>query len=101
MKKTFELSIQERNNLCSVLDYAMENLSNSSRTCKTTIRSGTLDRDFRWTNPEAEQEYNEMSAMRDKLKPKRVQKIGWVRVGNIQEEKLSDDYQQVTWEELT
>lgn len=74
--KAFELSIEERDNLCRVLEYAMEQVSNSNR-------AYTTGNDFLWTNPEAEQEYAEMKALKERLLPQKVPRSGWVREVDI------------------
>ena len=95
MKKSFELSIEERDNLCRVLEHTMEQVSNSNMV-------GNPLGQYRWISAEAEQEYAEMKALRERLLPKRVQKSGWVHTSLMfkQRPEITTEYRYVTWEEV-
>lgn len=98
--KTFELTIEERNNLCLALENIMELNSNSNTEYETITHT------YVWSTPEAEQEQNDWRALRDKLKPKKVEKCGWIMKERLPGEVWmnvphgeEDKFQFITWEE--
>lgn len=98
--KTIELTIEERDNLCIVLEHCMDLNSNANMEYETVTHT------YVWSTPEAEQEHNEMKALHLKLKPKTVQKSGYVlkerlpgEVWNSPPPEEIDNFQLITWEE--
>lgn len=98
--KTFELTIDERDTLCRVLEHVMETNSNCNMEYETVTHT------YVWSTPEAEQEQNEMQALYDKLKPRTVQKRGWVMKERLPGEVWmnvphgeEDKFQLITWVE--
>lgn len=98
--KTFELTVDERDNLCRVLEHVMETNSNSNMEYEGTTHM------YVWSTPEAEQEQEEMQALHDKLKPKTVEKCGWIMKERLLGEVWmkvpygdEDKFQFITWDE--
>lgn len=98
--KTIELTIEERDNLCHVLGHVMEMLSNTRMTYHSTAHK------YMWNTPADKQEYDELRDLREKLKPKTVQKSGYVlkerlpgEVWNSPPPEEIDNFQLITWEE--
>ena len=94
--KTFELTIDERDILCRVLEHVMETNSNCN------MEYETITHMYVWSTREAEQEQNEMQALYDKLKPKKVEKSGWVLKEHLHKTILVEDedkFQLITWVE--
>ena len=90
--KTIELTIEERDNLCIVLELYMDLNSKANTYVRRT--------------PEAEQEHNEMKALHLKLKPKTVHKTGYVLKERLPGEVWTnpppeeiEQFQLITWEE--
>jgi hypothetical protein len=96
MSKSFELSIEERDNLCRVLTHVMEQV------CNAHMYLDLHSPEYKWDTPEAEQEYAEMKALKERLLPKRVQKSGWVHTNLMFKERPENiaEYKHVTWEEV-
>ena len=93
--KTFELSIDERNTLLNTLWHCMETNFNCN------MRS-----DGAWADVEHKAEQEEMQALYDKLKPKKVEKCGWMMKDRMEGEvwgsvphEDEDSFQFITWEE--
>ena len=98
--KTFDLTIDERDILCRVLEHVMETNSNCN------MEYETITHMYVWSTREAEQEQNEMQALYDKLKPKKVEKSGWIRkesmiptVWNKVPHEDKSNFQFITWVE--
>ena len=98
--KTIDLTIDERDTLCRVLEHVMETNSNCN------MEYETITHMYVWSTREAEQEQNEMQALYDKLKPKKVEKSGWVMKERLPAEVWKnvphgeeDKFQFITWEE--
>ena len=93
--ETFELTVEERRNLCHVLGHVMEMLSN------TRMQYSSAEHKYVWNTPADQQEYDELRDLRDKLKPVLIQKSGWVHKIQLQQDlpENTADYEYVTWEE--
>lgn len=98
--KPFELTITERHTLCDVLEHCMEMNSIAN------MRLDEFGLGYVWGTPEAEQDQNNMKALYDKLKPKRVQKSGYILKDRLPGEVWTnplpeeiEQFQLITWEE--
>ena len=98
--KPIELTIEERDTLCRVLEHVMETNSNCNMEYETVTHT------YVWSTPEAEQEQEEMQALYDKLKPKTVEMCGWIMKERLLGEVWmkvphgeEDKFQFITWEE--
>jgi len=90
--KTFELSIAERELMCRMLRYCMENNADCN------FRGGE------WYPSEQGQEQKDMRALHDKLEVRTVKKSGWIAkgqitLGDLPSRAMSPDLVLVTWEE--
>jgi len=95
-----DLTIEERDTLCRVLEHVMETNSNCN------MEYATITHTYVWSTPEAEAEHNELKALHLKLKPKTVQKSGYILKerlpGEVWPNPLPEDieeFQLLTWEE--
>ena len=92
--KTFDLSVDERELMCRMLQYCMENNANCN------FRSGS------WYPPEQGEEQKEMKALHDKLEVRRVTKEGWmlkdllINVWINEPDVDKGEFQRITWEEV-
>ena len=101
--KPFEPTIEERDTLCITLENIIELNSNSNMKYDSTTHT------YVWCTPEAEAEQKELLALHLKLKPKRVQKSGYILkeqldcfvrpTNNVVFAEDIADFQLITWEE--
>lgn len=98
--KPIELTIEERDTLCRVLEHCMEMNSIANMEYEAVTHT------YVWSTPEAEQEQNEIKALHLKLKPKTAQKSGYVLKERLPGEVWTnpppeeiDNFQLITWEE--
>ena len=89
--KTFELTIDERELMCRMLRYCMENNADCNM-----MFNGV------WYHGEAQRDQEDMKALHDKLKVITVTKTGWVRSKDIWHAAPGnpDLFQPITWEEF-
>lgn len=95
-----DLTIAERHTLCDVLEHCMETNSIAN------MRYDSATHTYVWSTPESEQDQKNMKALYDKLKPKRVQKSGYIlkarMPGEVWTNPLPEEIEQfqlITWEE--
>jgi len=95
--KTFELTLDERELMCRVLQHCMETNAECNLKYDVTHK-------YVWVTPEDKQEQEDMKALHAKLEVTKVQKSGWVRKYDIHvgDNLFSDtvNYVRVTWEEV-